>query len=140
MISMINSDLQQQTLGPSPGALRYPQHHIEITSATGEFSVCLGDQMIAMSDEVLCVNEAGYPEVLYFPPASVRRESLLDSDSVTTCPFKGTAAYYAAEVDGRPKDIAWYYPRTYEDVVAMKGYIAFYSDLVTIKSEIDHAR
>lgn len=136
---MININEKKQTLGRSPGAVRYPQHRITITPAFGQFSVYLGDQLLANSDQVLCVNEDGYQQVLYFPPSSVHLEKLLLSDSVTTCPFKGMAGYYAAEIDGSVRDVAWYYPNTYDDVSPLKEFIAFYSDRVTIQSEFDHA-
>jgi len=63
----------------------------------------------------------------YFPPDSVKRDLLQDSDTRTTCPWKGEASYYHIEVDGKVnKDAAWYYPDTKEAANNIKGYIAFW--------------
>ena len=137
---MMNAIDLHSTLGPSPGALRYPQHRVSIRSLSGNFSAYLGDQLLAFSKQALCVSEDGYQDVFYFPPSSVCLEKLQASDSVTTCPFKGVAAYYAAEADGRLQDIAWFYPNTYNEAGPLKSFIAFYSHIVTIETEIIHER
>ena len=63
----------------------------------------------------------------YFPPESVNREFLRDSDTHTVCGWKGTASYYDVVVDGNTnKDAAWYYPQTKAAADNIKGYIAFW--------------
>lgn len=47
----------------------------------------------------------------YFPPDSVNREFLTESDYTSECPWKGTAHYHNVEVEGEiNKNGAWYYP------------------------------
>jgi uncharacterized protein (DUF427 family) len=47
----------------------------------------------------------------YFPPSAVKREFFSDSDTHTTCHWKGEASYYNVTVDGDTnEDAAWYYP------------------------------
>jgi uncharacterized protein (DUF427 family) len=63
----------------------------------------------------------------YFPPQSVKREFLRDSDTHTVCSWKGTASYYDVIVGGQVnKDAAWYYPDTKPEAGNIKGYIAFW--------------
>ncbi|PSF39351.1 hypothetical protein C7H19_00755 [Aphanothece hegewaldii CCALA 016] len=63
----------------------------------------------------------------YFPPESVNREYLQDSNTHTTCAWKGVASYYTIVVDGQTnKDAAWYYPDTKEKANNIKGYVAFW--------------
>lgn len=63
----------------------------------------------------------------YFPPESVRREYLRDSQTHTVCPWKGTASYYDVVVDGQVnRDAAWYYPTPKEAARQIAGYIAFW--------------
>ncbi len=63
----------------------------------------------------------------YFPPDSVNREYLTDSQTTTMCPWKGDASYYTLEVDGtRNEDAAWYYPAPKDAAAEIKGYIAFW--------------
>jgi uncharacterized protein (DUF427 family) len=70
-------------------------------------------QVIAESDKTVVV-EGNH----YFPP---------DSNTHTTCGWKGVASYYSLNVDGKEnKDAAWYYPNTKEAANNIKGYVAFW--------------
>jgi uncharacterized protein (DUF427 family) len=124
-----------KTLGSSPGAVRHPQHRIRISVKPGHWTVTLNGELLADSGAALAVDEAGYPQRTYFPRQDVRTKLLAESESLTTCPFKGEARYYAAEVDGETRDIAWFYPAAYDEVAEIVGYIAFYDDLVTLRQE-----
>ena len=118
------------TLGPSPGATRYPQHNVNIRTSNRVWRVMLDGRMLAASGKVLVLEESGYEPVTYFPPQDVISEFMLPSEAHTTCPFKGQADYFAARVDDEQKDIAWFYPVVYDEVEAIAGYIAFYADRV----------
>jgi uncharacterized protein (DUF427 family) len=64
----------------------------------------------------------------YFPPESVRAEYLRDSDTHTTCPWKGLASYKSIEVDGeRNADAAWYYPEPKDAAAEIKDRFAFWN-------------
>lgn len=63
----------------------------------------------------------------YFPPASLRREYLRASDTVSTCGWKGEAHYYDVVVDGRVnRDAAWYYSQPLPAAAEIAGYVAFW--------------
>jgi uncharacterized protein (DUF427 family) len=64
---------------------------------------------------------------IYFPPSSIKDKSILQPSSLTTvCPWKGTAAYYTLNVDGKTyNDAAWYYPEPSDKAKNIKDYIAF---------------
>jgi uncharacterized protein (DUF427 family) len=63
----------------------------------------------------------------YFPPDSVNKAYLRESNTHTTCFWKGEASYYTIEVDGQQnKDAAWYYPNPKEKAKNIQGYIAFW--------------
>ena len=63
----------------------------------------------------------------YFPPDSIKSEYFQDSNTHTTCGWKGVASYYNIVVDGQVnKDAAWYYPDTKQAANNIKGYIAFW--------------
>lgn len=79
-------------------------------------------QVIAESDQTVVV-EGNH----YFPPESVRREFLRDSDTTTVCSWKGTANYFSLEVDGQTnRDAAWYYREPKSAARAIKGRVAFW--------------
>ena len=80
------------------------------------------DAVLAESDETIVV-EGNH----YFPPDSVNREYLRESDKHSTCPWKGLASYYDVDVDGKVnKDAAWYYPAPKEAAKQITGYVAFW--------------
>jgi len=63
----------------------------------------------------------------YFPPDSINREYFKESDTQTTCPWKGVASYYDVAVNGRTnKDAAWYYPSPKPAAKNITGYVAFW--------------
>lgn len=80
------------------------------------------DKVLAEADNYEIV-EGNY----YFPPESVKKDFLRESDTHTTCPWKGLASYYDVEVDGKVnKDAAWYYSDPKPAANKIKNYIAFW--------------
>lgn len=82
--------------------------------------------------------QSGSTEVVegnhYFPPDAVNREYLVESETRTTCPWKGEASYYHVEVDGeRAEDAAWYYPEPKDAASNIKDHVAFYPGKVEVK-------
>lgn len=63
----------------------------------------------------------------YFPPDSVRSEYLVDSQTHTTCPWKGVASYKSLQISGAKNiDAVWYYPEPKDASKQIKGYFAFW--------------
>jgi uncharacterized protein (DUF427 family) len=63
----------------------------------------------------------------YFPSDAINKEYFKDSNTHTTCPWKGEASYYSIEVNGQVnQDAAWYYPSTKEKAKNIEGYVAFW--------------
>ena len=79
-------------------------------------------RVIAQSDDTLLV-EGNH----YFPAGSVDRAFLRDSETRTSCPWKGEASYYHLVVDGEVnRDAAWYYPDPKPAARPITGRIAFW--------------
>ncbi len=81
------------------------------------------NKILAESDntEIVEVNH-------YFPADSVNREYFKDSETRSTCPWKGEASYYNIEVDGKTNaDAAWYYPNPKPAANNIKNYVAFWN-------------
>ncbi|CAE6442659.1 unnamed protein product [Rhizoctonia solani] len=90
--------------------------------------VKVGNTLIAESDQTIVV-EGNH----YFPPDSIKKTHFKDSNTHTTCPWKGVASYYNVEADGQTiPDAAWYYPETKAKAENIKNYVAFYKTKVTI--------
>lgn len=63
----------------------------------------------------------------YFPPDSINKHYFKDSNTQTTCPWKGLASYYHIVVDGKVnQDAAWYYPDPKSAAGNIKNYVAFW--------------
>ena len=63
----------------------------------------------------------------YFPPDSLNREYVHESDAKSVCGWKGTASYYDVVVDGEVnQQAAWYYPDPKPEASKIKGYVAFW--------------
>jgi uncharacterized protein (DUF427 family) len=68
---------------------------------------------------------------VYFPPETVNREYLRESDHSTVCSWKGTARYYHVQVDGESNaNAAWYYPTPTDQARVIKDHIAFWKGVV----------
>lgn len=64
---------------------------------------------------------------IYFPPESLKREYFSESNTHTTCGWKGTASYYNVTVGGQTNsDAAWFYPQPLEAAKKIAGYVAFW--------------
>lgn len=80
------------------------------------------DEIIAETDKFEII-EGNY----YFPPDSVNKKFLKESDTHTTCHWKGLASYFDTNIDGEiNKDAAWYYPDPKPAAKKIKNYIAFW--------------
>ncbi|MFN2137666.1 MAG: DUF427 domain-containing protein [Candidatus Promineifilaceae bacterium] len=63
----------------------------------------------------------------YFPPDAVNWEYFKDSQTHTTCPWKGVASYYTITVDGQEnRDAAWYYPQPSDAAREIRDHVAFW--------------
>ena len=79
-------------------------------------------EVIAESDNTVVV-EGNH----YFPHDSIRKEYYKESNTHTTCPWKGVASYYTVEVNGSENpDAAWFYPETSERAKGIKDHVAFW--------------
>ena len=64
---------------------------------------------------------------IYFPSESIKREFFKDSDTHSTCFWKGKASYYSIDVNGDiNQDAAWYYPDPKSKAENIKDHVAFW--------------
>lgn len=85
-------------------------------------------QTIAESDNTVVVENNHY-----FPLESVKAEYLTDSQTHTTCPWKGLASYYSLTVDGKTNaDAAWYYSEPKSAASQIKDHVAFWKGVTVV--------
>ncbi len=79
-------------------------------------------QVIAESDATVVIERNHY-----FPPDSVNRDLLQESDHTSRCPWKGLAHYYDVVVDGEVNaNAAWYYPAPKDAAAEIRDHVAFW--------------
>jgi hypothetical protein len=68
----------------------------------------------------------------YLPPEDVR-VALQPSPTRTRCPYKGEAAYWSVDLDGRTiEDLAWSYERPNDEAARIAGLVCFFNERVDV--------
>ena len=82
----------------------------------------------------LKVTESRHHPVWYLPKADANQTLLSPTDHTSYCPFKGHASYWSiGDSDPALENSVWAYEDPYLESVPLKGYLAFYTDRVTLE-------
>lgn len=117
-----------------PGYRNHPEHKIELRPAGVRVRVHAGGEIIADSADVIGMREGSYAPVWYLPRSDVKMERLERTSHSTHCPFKGDASYFSIKGVERGENAVWSYERPFDEVLAIKGRLAFYPDRVEIET------
>jgi uncharacterized protein (DUF427 family) len=118
-------------------------HTITIRPANLHVVVSVDGEKLAESDRPVLLDETGLPTRYYLPREDVRTDLLRPTDSATTCPFKGEASYWSAQVGGETyQDLVWSYETPIPQAEGITGLMSFYPDRVelTVNGERQPAR
>ena len=89
----------------------------------------VGGVQVAETRRPVLLDETGLITRYYIPPADVRHELLVPSETFTECPYKGRCDYWSVRTgDGLARDAAWRYPLPLPDVSAMAGHLCFWQE------------
>jgi uncharacterized protein (DUF427 family) len=118
----------KEVLEPNAG------HPIDIAPTKGRVQVRVNGELVADTTAALELREATIPAVQYIPLEDVAQERLTRTETVTYCPFKGDASYYAVTTsDGDTvEDVIWTYDQPYPAVAEIAGHVAFYPNKADI--------
>jgi len=113
----------------APGYLKFPDHSIVENRLGVRVRVFVSGEVLADSMEVLRLDESGYLPRYYFPALHDKSAWLRPSDTMSYCPFKGTATYFTVDT-GRIvlEDAAWTYAHPYDEHTALQERLAFYTE------------
>lgn len=108
--------------------------HITIREVPGTYVVRAGGAVLGETTRALELNEGNLPPVIYFPRDDLAMAFLEESETTSSCPFKGEAKHYAIHTKSVViENAAWSYEEPKEAVVAIKGYIAFYPQKAAVE-------
>ncbi|HEX7638508.1 MAG TPA: DUF427 domain-containing protein [Burkholderiaceae bacterium] len=115
----------------SPGHREHPEHHVTEKPAGGTWQACLGERVLAESDDVLEVDEDGAPPRFYFPQDALRADALQRTQAAVHCPYKGDGVYWSLQDGDRAApQAAFSYDRPYDEHPALAGRVAFWPEKV----------
>lgn len=110
---------------------RDPYKRVDVVNSSRRVQVILGGVTVADTRSARFLFETRLPTRYYVPPEDVRMDFLVQSDTVTACPYKGTARYYSARIADRLfPDIAWSYPDPIAECPKIRGYLCFFNEHV----------
>jgi len=113
---------------------RDPYTRVDILASSRHVRIEVEGVTVAESRAARIVHETHLPPRWYLPLADVRMDLLRASDTVTHCPYKGTAGYFTVELDsGRSfEDLAWIYRYPLPESQKIAGLVAFYDERVDV--------
>ena len=108
-----------------------PEHKVIEEHLDDRVRVSLHGETVADSNDVIKVEEDGFPARYYFPREAATMARLEPSAMTSECPFKGVAHYFDLKAGGeRIKNAVWTYEDPYDEHRALKERLAFYEDKV----------
>ena len=108
-------------------------HTVTISPTDAHVEVRLEGELLAATDRALRLEETGLPARYYLPKDDVRMDLLRPTSFRTTCPFKGEASYWSADVGGQSHDgIVWAYESPIDAVPELSGHVSFYPNRVDV--------
>jgi len=104
-----------------------PDHPISIAPNPRRVRVVFNGRVVADTRAALTLAEASLPPVQYIPRADADMALFARTAHATYCPYKGEAAYFSLNVDGRTAENAvWTYETPYPAMAKIKDHLAFY--------------
>lgn len=107
-----------------------PAHSITTSTGTQHVQIRLQGVVVADTQSPLLLDETGLPTRYYISRSDVRMDLLAVAPLHTTCPYKGDATYWSADLGNGigpdTVDIAWSYEEPISEVAEIKSMLCFY--------------
>ena len=113
---------------------RDPYHRVDVLRTSRHVRVSLNGETLAESRGAVALFETSLPTRWYLPREDVSA-TLLDSDKVTRCPYKGEATYHSVQLgDGEVEtDLIWVYADPLPGVAKIAGRLCFFNERVDVE-------
>jgi uncharacterized protein (DUF427 family) len=112
---------------------RDPHTRVDILASSRHVRIEIDGVTVADSARPHILFETGLPPRYYLPLTDIRTELLRPSETVSHCPYKGTAAYWSVDTGmDVHKDILWIYRTPLPESQKIAGLAAFYDEKVDV--------
>ena len=112
---------------------RSPYTRVDIMRASRPVRIEVDGVVVAETTHPTFLFETGLPRRTYIPKLDVRMDRLEPTDSLTMCPYKGTARYWSVRAGaGLHRDLAWSYDAPFRESAPIAGLVAFYDEKVDV--------
>jgi uncharacterized protein (DUF427 family) len=113
---------------------RDPYHRVDVIPTSRRIRISLDGELLAETDQAMALFESNLPTRWYVPHEDVTAK-LEPTDTVTRCPYKGTAAYYAVRRQNGDtvKDLIWHYDEPLPAVERIAGRLCFFNERVDVE-------
>jgi uncharacterized protein (DUF427 family) len=111
---------------------RDPYHRVDVVRSDRVVRVSLAGTLLAKSSRALALFESNLPARWYLPREDIVA-ALEDTDTVTRCPYKGSASYLSVADVEDGKDLIWYYAEPFDEVSRIAGLCCFFNERVEIE-------
>ena len=106
---------------------------VDVVPSERHVRVEIGGQLVAESRRPHALFELPLPTRWYLPSEDVRWELLEPSETVTMCPYKGTARYWSVRAGvALHREIVWSYPDPIPENPRIAGLICFLNEKVDL--------
>ena len=110
-----------------------PTKRVDVLPSERHVRVEIAGETVAESRRPHALFETTLPTRWYLPADDVRWDLLEPSDTVTLCPYKGTARYWSVRAGGRlHPDVVWSYPDPVPECPRIAGLICFFNEKVDL--------
>ena len=113
---------------------RDPYHRVDVLATSRRIRFSLDREVLAESDQAMALFESNLPTRWYLPREDVTAE-LEPSDTVTRCPYKGTAGYFSVRRENGEmlKDLIWHYEKPFQAVEKIAGRLCFFNERLEVE-------
>ena len=113
---------------------RDPHTRVDILASSRRVRVLLDGAVLADSTSPRMLLETGLPVRYYLPRPHVRMDLLEPSETVTRCPYKGTARTWSVRLgEALHEDLAWSYPAPLPESQKIAGLVCFYNEKLDVE-------
>jgi len=110
---------------------RDPYHRVDVLNSSRHVKIVVGGEVVAETHRPRLLFETSLPTRYYIPKLDVRLDLLTATNTSTRCPYKGKAAYWSVNVNGKEfTDIVWGYPAPIPECPKIENLLCFYDEKV----------